>query len=88
MQTGAATPSHDLSSGFEENKEGNKAFDETAAASNVGNFSQKNYSQSLSLPCPWKARSCARLALDLLHLGQMHPPAFLCRALPHPAFVI
>lgn len=88
MQTGAAASSHDLSSRFKENTEWNKASEEAAAASNMGNFSQKNYSQSLSLPCPWKARGCALLALALFHLGQMHPAAFLRRALLHPTFVI
>lgn len=58
MQSGAAASSHDFSR-FKENREWNKASEETAAASSVGNFRWKNSRQSLSLRCPWKARSCA-----------------------------
>lgn len=56
MQTGAAASSYDFSR-FKENRERNKGSEETAADGNVGNFSWKNYSQSLQ--CPWKARGCA-----------------------------
>lgn len=34
---------------FKENREWNKASEETAAANNVGNFTHKNCSQNLSL---------------------------------------
>lgn len=40
MQTGAAASSHDFSR-FKENRERNKASEETAAASNVGNFMEE-----------------------------------------------
>jgi len=86
MQTGAAASSHDLSSRFQENTEWNKVFEESAAASNAGNFSRKNYGRSL--PRPWKAGGCAVLVLALFHLGQMRPAASLCRPSLCPAFVI
>lgn len=40
MQTGAAASSHDFSR-FKENREWNKASEETAAASNVGNYMEE-----------------------------------------------